>query len=320
METGKSSMNIGSSCYEQRQPRHPISCSLRYHQPFRLVKLMHKYLLCAQQLLHVHSWECKYNDRGSQVWGCDQDSFSAILNNYFTSLLNSFSSWDSNKRGKETVYWSPFPAKHWGSFRSWEKAQPRRAVPALLGLHPAFMRERCLGDSLIIFMPHSSHKIILTRTETAEHHWAAKETLSNPHDLAEIIVGDGLSPGVGVIMITAVTASLIFPKKIRNCFFPSLGNCPLCLSKLHPQHSPGFYRFLIPSSQGISTSSIFCLLGNAPPPYFKGESKELCKCPSLSPSHIISHSLHFLSSKEKDWRGGKACYDLCKARKWPEET
>lgn len=41
----KSSMNIGSSCYEQRQPRHPISCSLRYHQPFRLVKLMHKYLL-----------------------------------------------------------------------------------------------------------------------------------------------------------------------------------------------------------------------------------------------------------------------------------
>lgn len=42
---GKSSMNIGSSCYEQRQPRHPISCSLRYHQPFRLVKLMHKYLL-----------------------------------------------------------------------------------------------------------------------------------------------------------------------------------------------------------------------------------------------------------------------------------
>lgn len=65
-------------------------------------------------------------------------------------------------------------------------------------------------------------KIILTRNKTVEHHWAEKETFSNPDNLVQIIVSD-LSPGVEVIMVTAIIAILIISNNIRKCFFLCLG-------------------------------------------------------------------------------------------------
>lgn len=63
-------------------------------------------------------------------------------------------------------------------------------------------------------------KIILTRNKAVEHHWAEKETFSNPDNLVEIVVVPDLSPGVKVIMITAIIiAVLIISNNIRKCFF-----------------------------------------------------------------------------------------------------
>lgn len=89
-------------------------------------------------------------------------------------------------------------------------------------------------------------KIILTRNKAVEHHWAEKETFSNPDNLVEIVVVADLSPGVKVIMITAIIAILIISNNIRKCFFLCLGKMSIVNLQVTSSILTPFLYIIIP--------------------------------------------------------------------------
>lgn len=115
-----------------------------------------------------------------------------------------------------------------------------------------------------------------------------------------MIAGDGLSPGVRVI--NSSNSNTDIPQKYEELLLPFVGKMSIVHLQVTPSALTWLLQILIPYTFLTRHLHQFPLppVGRCSPPYFKGESEELCTCPSLSSSRIISHSFHFLTSKEKD--------------------